>query len=79
MRDNGKEPVLQPLLLADHRWAKKAAGYRRRRVRQQGNLEVAFEKKEARYLAKLQRKVQRIARKLDDPDFVVEHPLLAKN
>ncbi|MEA3191381.1 MAG: hypothetical protein QOD77_1963 [Thermoplasmata archaeon] len=70
------KPEPRPVRLAEHRWAKKAARFRRRRVREQGNLEVKFERRDARYLAKLARKVRRIARKLDDPDFVAQHPLL---
>lgn len=70
------KPEQKPVALASHRWAKKAARFRRRRVREQGNLEVKFERQDARYLAKLGRKVRRIARKLDDPNFVAEHPLL---
>ncbi len=77
--DNGQAPLLTPLLLADHKWNAKAQRFRRRRVREQGDLEVRFEKQDARYLAKVRRKVQRIARKMDDPDFVSEHPLLAKS
>jgi hypothetical protein len=70
------EPVLVPLTLATHRWAKRAARYRRRMEKRQGNLEVRFERQDARYLARLRGKVNRIARKLDDPTFVAEHPLL---
>ncbi len=74
--DYPQEPEPGALVLADHKWAKKAARFRARRVREQGNLEVRFEKADARRLAQLRRKVQRMARKLDDPDFVAEHPLL---
>lgn len=74
--DYPEEPEPSTVLLADHKWAKKAARFRARRVKEQGNLEVRFEKADARRLAKLRRKVHRIARKLDDPDFVAEHPLL---
>ena len=41
--------------------------------------EVRFEKADARRHQRLERKVRRIARRLDDPDFVAEHPLLAEN
>lgn len=71
------EPQGVEIPLASHRWSKKAARFRRRGVKKQGNLEVKFEKKDARYLASLRRKVQKAARKLDDPDFVSEHPLLS--
>lgn len=74
--DYPEEPEPRSYVLADHKWAKKAARFRSRRVREQGNLEVKFEKADARHLAKLRRKVQRLARKLDDPDFIAEHPLL---
>lgn len=74
--DYPEEPEPRSFVLAEHKWSKKAARFRARRVREQGNLEVKFEKADARHLAKLRRKVQRLARKLDDPDFVAEHPLL---
>lgn len=74
--DYPEEPEVEATLLADHKWSKKAARFRARRVREQGDLEVKFEKADARHLAKLRRKVQRLARKLDDPTFVNEHPLL---
>lgn len=70
------KPELQKILLADHKWQKKADRVRRRMVKKQGNLEVRFEKKDARRLAKVRRKVQKIARKIDDPEFASEHPLL---
>lgn len=71
-----REPQLGALLLADHRWSKKAARRRKRMAKKQGNLEVRFEKKDARMLASVRRKVQKKAKKLDDPDFVSEHPML---
>jgi hypothetical protein len=74
--DYPDEPGLAAIPLATHKWAKKAARFRARRVRKQGDLEVKFEKADARRLAKVRRKVQRLARKLDDPEFVAEHPLL---
>ncbi len=74
--DYPEEPEVEAPLLTQHKWSKKAARFRARQVRKQGNLEVKFEKADARKLAKLRRKVQRLARKLDDPDFVNEHPLL---
>lgn len=70
------EPKQGRVLLADHKWAKKAARFRKRMQRKQGDLEVKFEKADARYLARLRRKVGRIGRKLDDPEFAREHPLL---
>ncbi len=70
------EPQPIPILLADHRWSKKAARTRRRMAKRQGNLEVKFERADARKLRKLERKVRAIARKLDDPEFIEEHPLL---
>ncbi len=74
--DYPPEPSQDRLLLADHRWNKKAERRRRKAVKKQGNLEVKFERKEARLLRKVRRKVEKIARKLDDPDFAAEHPLL---
>lgn len=74
--DYPQVPEAQRVLLADHKWAKKAAKFRAKAVRKQGDLEVKFEKADARMLARLRWKVQRIARRLDDPAFVEEHPLL---
>lgn len=74
--DYPAEPALEAMPLAGHRWAKKAAKFRAKKVREQGDLEVKFEKADARRLAKVRRKVQKVARKLDDPEFVAEHPLL---
>jgi hypothetical protein len=74
--DYPEEPELVPIPLAEHKWAKKSARFRARMVRKQGDLEVKFEKADARRLRKVRRKVQRLARKLDDPEFVAEHPLL---
>ena len=74
--DYPDQPQLVAIPLASHKWAKKAARFRARRVRKQGDLEVKFEKADARRLAKVRRKVQRLAKKLDDPEFVAEHPLL---
>ncbi len=70
------EPSLDRLLLADHKWNKKAERFRRKQVKRQGNLEVKFERKEARLLRKVRRRVEKVARKLDDPDFAAEHPML---
>lgn len=74
--DYPEEPEPTPLLLAEHKWAKRAARFRARQVRKQGDLEVKFEKADARRLRKVRRKVQKMARKLDDPEFIAEHPLL---
>ncbi|HUR25100.1 MAG TPA: hypothetical protein VM327_03685 [Candidatus Thermoplasmatota archaeon] len=77
--DYPEEPEPAQLVLAEHKWAKKAARHRARMVRKQGDLEVKFEKADARRLRKVRRKVQRMARKLDDPEFIAEHPLLQKS
>jgi hypothetical protein len=74
--DYPEEPALAPIALAEHKWAKRSARFRARMVRKQGDLEVKFEKADARRLRKVRRKVQRLARRLDDPEFVAEHPLL---
>ncbi|HJQ93387.1 MAG TPA: hypothetical protein VJ874_03765 [Candidatus Thermoplasmatota archaeon] len=74
--DYPDEPEPVGLVLAEHKWAKKAARHRARQVRRQGDLEVKFEKADARRLRKVRRKVQRMARRLDDPEFIAEHPLL---
>lgn len=74
--DYPEEPELVAIPLATHKWARKAARFRAKRVREQGDLEVKYEKADARRLRKVRRKVQKLARKLDDPEFVAEHPLL---
>ncbi|HLF16486.1 MAG TPA: hypothetical protein VI796_03530 [Candidatus Thermoplasmatota archaeon] len=74
--DYPTEPKAARLTLKDHRYGRKAARFRRRSVRRQGNLEVRFEKADARRLRRLRLKVQRVARRLEDPEFVAEHPLL---
>ena len=77
--DYPEEPELVPIALAEHKWAKKSGRFRARMVRKQGDLEVKFEKADARRLGKVRRKVQRLARQLDDPEFVAEHPLLQRS
>ena len=72
------KPALQPVALADHRWARKAGRFRDRMLRRTGNLEVRYERKDARREQRLLGKVRRIARKLDDPTFVDEHPMLRR-
>jgi hypothetical protein len=67
------EPALQARPLAGHRWAKREARFRRRMLRKQGNLEVKFEKADARQRLKLRRKVEKLARNLGDADFVAQH------
>jgi hypothetical protein len=74
--DYPAEPVLAASPLSEHRWNRKADRYRRRMARKQGNLEVKFEKADARRLHKVRRKVQKLARKFNDPEFVAHHPLL---
>lgn len=74
--DYPAEPDEQGIALADHKWATKAERFRAKMVRKQGDLEVKFEKADLRYLRKLRRKIGRLARKLDDPTFIDEHPLL---
>jgi hypothetical protein len=74
--DYPEEPALVPIPLSTHKWAKKAGKFRAKMVRKQGDLEVKFEKADARQLRKIRRKVAKVARKLDDPEFVDAHPLL---
>ncbi|MHB8632434.1 MAG: hypothetical protein ACYDBQ_00510 [Thermoplasmatota archaeon] len=69
-------PPLREILLADHKWAKRAARHRAKAVRKVGDLEVKFERHDMRRLRRVRRKVQKLARKLNDPDFVADHPLL---
>lgn len=72
------EPRLAATPLAGTRLGKKAERFRRKMAKRQGNLEVKFEKADARRLSKVERKVDKLARKLDDPAFVAEHPMLAR-
>lgn len=74
--DYPAQPEQEAIPLASHKWARKAARFRAKKVREQGDLEVKFEKADARRLRKVRRKVQKLARKLDDPEFAKEHPLL---
>ncbi|HEX2066048.1 MAG TPA: hypothetical protein VHI93_04465 [Candidatus Thermoplasmatota archaeon] len=67
------QPTLQARPLAQHRWARKAARFRRRMLREQGNLEVRFEKADARRRLRVRRKVERATRDLGDADFVAQH------
>ncbi|MEA3202950.1 MAG: hypothetical protein QOI63_616 [Thermoplasmata archaeon] len=67
------EPTLQARPLAGHRWARKEARFRKRMLRRQGNLEVQFEKADARKRLQLRRKVQKLAHDLGDAEFVAEH------
>ncbi len=69
-------PVLVSVPLEEHKWSRKADRFRARKDRKNQRLLAKFEKADARRLAKVRRKAQRAARKLDDPDFVDEHPLL---
>jgi hypothetical protein len=71
--DLPEEPTLRARPLAEHRWARTEARFRRRMLRRQGNLEVRFEKADARRQLKLKRKVQKLARDLGDPEFVAHH------
>lgn len=70
------DPPLTPIPLASHRWAKRAKRWRAKCVRRVGDLEVKFEKADAKMLRRVRRKVAKLGRKLDDPDFVADHPLL---
>lgn len=72
------EPTMTGIRLEDHKWNKKALKFRKKMVKKQGNLEVKFEKADAKELRKVQKKVQKIARKIDDPDFLEEHPLVGQ-
>jgi len=71
------EPKPGRALVADHpRFFKKVQKCRAKAVKQQGDLEVKFEKADAKMLRKVKKKVLKIARKLDDEEFAESHPLL---
>ncbi|HUR62657.1 MAG TPA: hypothetical protein VM286_09880 [Candidatus Thermoplasmatota archaeon] len=67
------EPTPQAIPLSGHRWQKKADRIQRRMAKKQGNLEVQFEKADARKQAKLKRKVAKLSRDLHDAEFVAHH------
>jgi hypothetical protein len=67
------EPTPQAIPLSSHRWQKKADRFQRRMAKKQGNLEVQFEKADARKQAKLKRKVAKLSRDLGDAEFVAHH------
>ncbi len=70
------QPVLTQVPLEEHRWSRKADRYRGRMDRKNQRLLGKLERASARRLNKVRRKAQRAAKKLDDPEFVEEHPLL---
>lgn len=70
------QPTLQAVPLSDHKLQKKVDRAWRHAHKKRGNLEVRYERKEARKLHQIRKRVRRVARKIDDPDFVREHPLL---
>ncbi len=72
------EPKLQAVNLEDHKWSKRVEKARKKAVRTRGDLDVKFEKEDAKHLLKVQRKVRKIAKKIDDPEFIAEHPLLSQ-
>ncbi|MCA1811998.1 MAG: hypothetical protein LC623_08320 [Halobacteriales archaeon] len=67
------QPAPRPRPLAEHRWARKAARQRKRMLRKQGNLEVRFERADARKQLQLQRKVEKLSRDIGDAGFVAQH------
>ncbi len=76
--DLPEEPKPTFVKLEDHKLAKKAAKFRAKMEKKHGNLDVRYEKKRLAYKQKVIRKVRRVARKLDDPGFIEEHPLAAE-
>lgn len=71
--DLAPEPRLERIPLAEHRFAKRSERYRRRMAKKQGNLEVQFERADALQQARLVKRVTKLARKLDDPEFIADH------
>jgi hypothetical protein len=67
------QPAPRPRPLAEHRWARKAARQRKRMLRKQGNLEVRFERADARKQLQLQRRVEKLSRDIGDAGFVAQH------
>ena len=76
--DYGEKPEPHPIALADHKLAKRAAKFRQKMERKQGTLEVKYEKADVRRRRRAIKKMRKLARKLDDPDFVEHHPMLSE-
>ena len=76
--DYPSPPVQKSVLLAHHKLNKKQTKLRAKMKKLKGDLEVKYENRDAKRLEKIRRKVQRVAAKLDDPQFAAEHPLLAE-
>ncbi len=74
--DLPEEPMLVQVPLEEHKWARKADRFRGKMDRKNERMLQRFERADARRLDKVRRKARRAAKKLDDPDFVDEHPLL---
>jgi hypothetical protein len=72
-------PEAPSVALEDHAWAKRAARRRRRAERERGDLEVRYEAADERMASRVIRRMKRKAAKLDDPDFVSEHPMLSRD
>ncbi len=70
------KPQRETIPLAGHRWQKRADRYRARMDRRAMRIETRYDRADERHLAKLRRKVKRVARRLDDDEFLQEHPLL---
>lgn len=70
------EPMRVDTDLADHRLAAKAIRFQDRMTRKTERMQAKFDRQQERQLRRVRAKVQKIARKLDDPAFVDEHPLL---
>lgn len=70
------EPKEERILLDDHPWAAKKEKLLDKADAAQEKAEARYEKQRAKRLAAMQRKMAKMADKIDDPAFVEEHPLL---
>lgn len=75
--DLPEEPQRENVSLADHKWQAKADKYRAAMEKKQEKLRAKAERDQAKKVRKARKKAQKIARKLDDPAFIEEHPILS--
>lgn len=72
------KPERQEIPLVSHSWQEKADRFREKMEAKEEKIRAQFEAKRGRQLRKLKRRVQKLMRKLDDDEFVDEHPLLVE-
>lgn len=77
--DLPERPGKVAIALEEHKWSRKADRRRGRMDRKNQRLQAKFDAADAKRRRKVMRKVKRAAKKLDDPEFVAEHPLLAES